>query len=468
MRVDRRQLFARGGAALAFSGLVRSAHGRQIASLPSDETYRNEVFGYGPLKSDPFRVFDLPEGFSYRIVSQAGETMNDGLYVPYKADGMGCFDIGGGQVALIRNHELKATDRNYGPAGIRSERIGLIDKSRAYDVTGDVPLTGGTTTIVYDLEARRTISQHLSLTGTLVNCAGGTTPWGTWLTCEENTDGIKDGLSQDHGFVFEVSASTPGLQKAVPIRAMGRFQHEAACVDPRTGIVYMTEDSFGRSGLFYRYLPDVPGELIRGGRLQALVVRDQPGADTSNIDTRLWSMGDWLEVDWIDLDHVEAPDDDLRLRGHAGGAANFARGEGIHFGTGELYFTCTSGGAARDGQVMRYVPSPHEGQSDQRGGRLQLFFESTDDRVYDYGDNLTIAPWGDLIVCEDRYSDTERNHLRGITAEGKVYAIGRNVFEGNAELAGACFSPDGQTLFVNIYWPGITIAVTGPWSSVQS
>jgi hypothetical protein len=465
MRLDRRSLFTAGAASFAFAGLPRFAAAQD---LPSDETYRNEVHGYGPLRADPFRVFDLPEGFSYRVVSQAGETMSDGLFVPYKADGMGCFDLGGGQVALIRNHELKPRDTSYGPAGVRSERIGLIDKSLAYDVTGDMPLTGGTTTIIYDMNQRRTVSQHLSLTGTIVNCGGGKTPWGTWLSGEENTDGLAAGLSRNHGFMFEVSPTATGLQQAVPLTAMGRFQHEAATVDPRTGIVYMTEDSFGRTGLFYRYLPEAPGELVKGGRLQALVIKGQPGADTSNIDTRLWNMGDWVEVEWIDLDNVEAPDDDLRMRGHQRGAANFARGEGIEFGRNELYFTCTSGGASQDGQVMRYVPSPREGQSDESGGRLQLFFESVDDKVFDYGDNLTIAPWGDIIICEDRYSETERNHLRGITPEGKVYVIGRNVFEGNAELAGATFSPDGRTLFVNIYWPGITLAITGPWETLRA
>lgn len=122
MNLARRNLFTAGAAAFAFTGLARSAHGQTGSP---DETYRNEVPGYGPLKPDPFKVFDLPEGFSYRIISQAGETMSDGLYVPYKADGMGCFDIGGDRVALVRNHELKPADRNHGPAGIRSDRIGM-------------------------------------------------------------------------------------------------------------------------------------------------------------------------------------------------------------------------------------------------------------------------------------------------------------------------------------------------------
>ena len=188
-------------------------------------------------------------------------------------------------------------------------------------------------------------------------------------------------------------------------------------------------------------------------------------ADQPLLGQVVWRQGDWKEVIWIDLHDVESPDDDLRLRGAKAGAATFARGEGIHFGDGEMYFTCTSGGAGKHGQIMRYVPSPSEGQAGERDapGRLQLFLESADDKVFDYGDNLTVAPWGHLIVCEDRYSDTKRNHIRGVTPEGKVYTIARNVFRENAELAGVCFSPDGSTLFVNIYWPGITLAITGPW-----
>jgi secreted PhoX family phosphatase len=464
MPTTRRTVLSSGAAGLAFLGYARLA-GAQTA--PSAETYANEVAGYGPLVPDPQGILDLPAGFAYRVVSRFGETMSDGLEVPYKADGMGCIPLGGSRVALIRNHELKPTDVNFGPGGLDRKLSSRIDKAKAYDVAADGhPLPGGTTTMIYDLAQQRLVSQHLSLTGTAVNCAGGVTPWGSWLTCEETTAKVGGGRSKDHGWVFEVPAKAKGLVPAVPLKAMGRFQHEAACVDPRTGAVYMTEDSFGTAGLFYRFLPDTRGELYRGGRLQALGFRDAPeGVSTANYGPVFWRQGDWKEAVWLDLHGVESPDDDLRLRGAKAGAATFARGEGIHFGDGEMYFTCTSGGAAKHGQIMRYVPSASEGQPAERDapGRLQLFLESTDDKIFDYGDNLTVAPWGHLIVCEDRYSDTKRNHIRGVTPEGKVYTIARNVFRENAELAGVCFSPDGSTLFVNIYWPGITLAITGPW-----
>jgi uncharacterized protein len=120
MSLIRRQLLTAGAAGLAFSGLARFAHAQ------SEETYINEVEGYGPLKTDPARLMDLPEGFTYQVISQSGDTMDDGLFVPGQPDGMGCFDLGGGRVALVRNHELKgssALHRNLGPGGLNQERI---------------------------------------------------------------------------------------------------------------------------------------------------------------------------------------------------------------------------------------------------------------------------------------------------------------------------------------------------------
>ncbi len=469
MRFDRRSLFTTGAAAFAFTGLAKNV----IAQTATTETYVNEVEGYGPLKRDPNGMIDLPEGFSYRVISQGGETMADGLLVPGQFDGMGCFPLEGSLIALVRNHELKgrnATHRNWGPGGYNQEHIGKLDVTRAYDTYKDGrPLPGGTTTVVYDMATGQTVRQHLSLAGTSTNCCGGHTPWGSWLTCEETVETPKDAdVTKDHGYVFEVPAAATGLVDPVPLKAMGRFDHEAVCVDPRTGIVYETEDQ--GDGLFYRFIPTTPGKLAEGGRLQAMALKDAPGADTSNKTDRLWSPGDWREVVWVDMTDVESPNDDLRKRGHAAGAALVARGEGIFWGNAELYLTATSGGPIERGQILRYVPSPAEGTAGEADapGRLQLFVESTDLKTMNMADNLAVAPWGHLVVCEDNYSADVRNHVKGVTPEGKLYTIARNSFSGNSEFAGAVFSPDGSTLFVNIQYPGVTFAITGPWSAVRT
>lgn len=464
MRIDRRSLFSTGAAAIAFGGLARHASA-QTSPAPVAETYVNEIAGYGPLVRDPNGLLDLPRGFSYRVVSQGGETMDDGLLVPGQFDGMGCFPLDGTRVAIVRNHELKprsATHKNWGPGGYNQQHVGRIDTARAYDTFKDGrPLPGGTTTVVYDTATGETISQHLSLVGTSTNCCGGMTPWGSWLTCEETEEtAANSDVTKDHGYVFEVPANATGLVEAVPLKAMGRFDHEAVCVDPRSGVVYLTEDKV--DGLFYRFLPTTPGRLADGGRLQAMAIKDAPAADTSNHDAVFWSVGDWRDVEWIDLQDVESPNADLRMRGHAAGAALVSRGEGIVWGDGELYLTATSGGRIQRGQILRYVPDGED------GGRIQLFVESADDRVMNMGDNLTVAPTGHLIVCEDNYSDVTQNHVKGVDPQGRVYTLARNVFQGNGEFCGAVFSPDGSTLFVNIQYPGVTFAITGPWDAVRA
>jgi len=478
MSFSRRAFLRTAAASAAFTGYARLA---QAQTAPA-ETYANQVHGYGPLKPDPYGVFDLPEGFSYRVVSQAGEKMSDGLYTPFKFDGMACFPGGGSKVILARNHELKPTDRNHGALGIQ-ERIetqagsgmlgrgrGKLDPARAYDLDAHGhPLPGGVSLATYDLRTGQTLRQHMALAGTSTNCAGGRTPWGSWLTCEETLiSKPSEGVQKSHGWVFEVPSRARGQVEAHPLTAMGRFQHEACAVDPRTGAIYMTEDSYDHMGLFYRFLPAAPGELHKGGRLQALGFKG--GGDSRNYDQQDWKAGDWREVVWIDLDGVDSPDGDLARRGHARGAAWFARGEGLYWGQNELYFCPSSGGKAKLGQIMRYVPSRFEGQPGEADepGRLQLFYEADNSTVLANGDNIAVAPWGHLVIGEDEASKTLRNHLRGVTPDGKVYTIGRNVFREYAELAGICFSPDGSTLFLNIFWPGITLAITGPWSEFRN
>lgn len=425
-----------GTTAAAFGALVAS--GCRVARSGPLATDRNF---YGPLVPDPAGVLDLPAGFTYRVLSRLDQPMDDGERVPDKADGMGCFDLGGGRIALVRNHELSARDQAGGP----------LSSGYATNADGRV-LPGGTTTMVLDASTLTVERQFRSLAGTIRNCAGGVTPWGSWLTCEEPGGSV---LSQalDHGYVFEVPAAATGLVDPVPLKAMGRFNHEAACVDPVTGIVYLTEDR--DDGVLYRFVPRTPGRLAEGGRLQALLATGGL-ADSRNWGAPVLPVGQRLEARWIDLDDPEAPKDDLRLRAAAQGALLVARGEGIHWGTDELYICSTNGGAARCGQIFKLVPG-----RGQRPDTLELFFESTNPAQFNYGDNLTVAPNGHLIICEDQYTDVVDNHLRGITPAGLPYAFGRLRMQ--TELAGGCFSPDGEWFFVNAYSPTLTLAVTGPW-----
>lgn len=450
--LDRRQ-FTLGLTGTAFAGLLgacTSLRGGATTAAPS---------AYGPLEPDPAGLLDLPRGFRYRVISSFGDRMSDGFVVPDRADGMGCFALDNRRVALVRNHELQSRHLDTGPI-----RGGNGDGLAAYDRNAQgQALPGGTSTIVYDLAAGRVEAQLLSLLGTIRNCAGGVTPWGSWLTCEEDVTRAGNGVGRDHGWVFEVPATARGLADPVPLTAMGRFNHEAAAVDPRTGIVYLTEDR--DDSLLYRFLPETKGRLARGGRLQALALVEPGLADSRNWNGVALPQGRWAATRWVDLDGVESPDDDLRKRGAATGALLFARGEGIHYGDGEVYFCCTSGGAAKLGQVMRYKPSRFEGQPQELGdpGALQNFVESSDASQLNFGDNLTVAPNGHLIVCEDQYTDVVDNHLRGVTPDGKLYPFAR--LRAQTELAGACYSPDGSTLFVNVYSPGKTLAITGPWSA---
>jgi secreted PhoX family phosphatase len=441
---DRRRFL--GATATAFAGLAASgAVMRSASAAPARATaVSGGAAGYGALLPDPAGFLDLPEGFSYRILSRHGDTMDDGGTVPDKADGMGCFDLGGGEIALVRNHEL----------GPKADPCGPI--ARGYGKKDGVFVPGGTTTIVLDAASLDVKRQFRSLGGTIRNCAGGITPWGTWLTCEETTlrPGVKDGdgLEQDHGWVFEVPAAARGAVDAVPLKALGRFNHEAACVDPASGIVYQTEDR--GDSVLYRFVPKVPGDLAAGGRLQAMVIEGL--ADTRNWDAPLMEVGKPYRVSWVDLDAVDAPEDDLRQRAAAKGAALVARGEGIHMGEHAVFACATNGGAKKLGQILKLTPGL-AGAPDT----VELFFESESLDQFNYGDNLTVAPSGHLIVCEDQYTEVQDNHIRGITPDGRAYNVAR--LRAQTELAGACFSPDGKTLFVNAQGPTVTLAITGPW-----
>ncbi len=453
MQLNRRN-FTGGLTALAFAGFAQHS---SLANTGKALSHK----GYGPLQADPNGLLDLPEGFSYSVISEFRGAMSDGNRVPDRADGMGCFAMPDGKIALVRNHELKVGHFDDGPFGDVPPTLATYDHRE-----DGKPLVGGTTTLLLDEQTLAVEREHLSLVGTIRNCAGGTTPWGSWLSCEEDMTRAGDGVKRDHGWVFEVPAAHEGLVNPVPLKAMGRFNHEAAAVDPATGIVYLTEDR--NDSLFYRFIPNVSGKLAEGGKLQAMAfASDAVDNDSRNWGTVTFKPGSWQFVRWIDVTDVESPKDDLRDRGASNGAVKFARGEGIIYGDGEFYFCCTNGGAAKEGQIMRYRPSRFEGQEQEADAPalLQLFMESSDRRQFSYGDNITIAPNGHLIVCEDQYSDTVDNYLRGVTPRGEAYALGR--IKVQTEPAGACFSPDGKTMFVNLYSPTKTLAISGRWNKAS-
>ena len=414
------------------------------------------------LVADPNNILALPEGFSYQIISRAGQAMSDGFVLPARPDGMATFSGDDGLTILIRNHEIDTTP-NTGPFGNNNEQLPMIDASLLYDAGNmEAPALGGTTTLVYDTQKQVVVREFLSLVGTRRNCAGGPTPWNSWITCEETTVRAGGNVEQDHGYNFEVPATmNPTIAPPTPLKAMGRFNHEAVAVDPTSGIVYQTEDR--HDGLIYRYIPDVPGTLAAGGTLQALTIIDQPSLDTRNWEDDVPGVttGQQLAVRWIDLEEIDAPEDDLRMRGFDRGAARFARGEGMWYGEGTIFFACTNGGSEKKGQIWKYTPGPAEATDaeSQNPGTLELFIEPNDGAIVENADNLTVAPWGDLIVCED--GDGTQNLLR-VTPQGQVIRFGTNMVS-TSEFAGSTFSPDGSTLFVNIQVDGLTLAITGPW-----
>lgn len=447
-------------ASLGFWGM-RTFLAGSLTSCTSEHLAQGKTLTgtYGALEKDPAGIFDLPPGFSYRIISRRGEEMYDGMMTPDKPDGMATFAGRPGKVILVRNHELLPGD--FGPFGADGSLIDAVPKTSIYDFgKGDTICSGGTTTLVIDEKTLKVEKSYLSLVGTIRNCAGGPTPWNSWITCEEYfAVAGRNNFLKDHGYNFEVPASEDiRLFDPVPLKDMGRFRHEAVGVDPRTSIVYQTEDM--GDGLIYRFLPNQPGELHQGGRLQALAVKAQKGCDTRNWEKQSFPVNQPFEVEWIDMENVDAPTDDLRFRGLAQGAAIFGRGEGMWFDHNECYFACTAGGKKRLGQIFRYIPSPYEGTSREKEepGTLELFLEPNDAEILRWCDNLTVAPWGDLILAEDNPNP----YLVGVTPEGQAYKLGKNSgYE--SELAGCVFSPSGKTLFVNIQHAGLTLAIQGPW-----
>lgn len=419
--------------------------------------------GYGTLRPltrrDPVTGFaqelELPEGFDFAVLALTGSEMDDGHLTPLAHDGMAAFPGPRGTYRLVRNHEDRnvavSTPLNGGrPSGAAADR---------YDRLGG----GGTTTLQVrfrgngiDLDA-----VWQSLAGTIVNCAGGPTPWGSWLSCEETVQGPALGWERPHGYVFEIPASADRAVVPRPLPALGRFVHEAVAVDPRTGIVYLTEDT--STAGFYRFVPERYGDLT-AGRLQMLKVRGSAlyQARSGQVQGRALAV-EWVDILDPDPAMAEVNQSAVFLQGLALGGATFSRLEGCWWGDGAVYFTSTDGGELGEGQIWEYRPG-------EDGGTLTLVYESADAEVMSFPDNLTVSPQGALVVCED--TARERPQLIGVPLDGRVFPL--CVDPTDDEWCGVTFSPDGKVLFANLQGstegdaanparPGRTIAIWGPW-----
>lgn len=411
----------------------------------------------GDLRNIP--LVKLPSGFSYRAVSITGQTMGDGTLVPGDHDGMACFTCRSGDYILVRNHELSPGEDKYGnSAGC------LPPNGKVYDpfVLEAGQGGGGTSTLVLNRRGEL-LHDYVSLGGTIRNCAGGPTPWNSWISCEENTStpANSDSVSKKHGYNFEVPAMLREAVDPIPLTAMGRFNHEAVACDPRSGFIYQTEDR--GDSLFYMFVPAKRrprqfGDLQQGGKLYAMVIDANLSAvcdgsalpiEGSGVDTRSnvqSFIGQPLPVTWVELEDVDPEEDTLRLEGQAKGAAIFSRGEGAWYGNGLIYFVASGGGDAGNGQVWAYDPKRQT---------VTLLVESTEESVLDNPDNITVAPDGTLYLCEDGGGE---QYIVGVDDQGDLFQFAQNIYN-TSETAGACFSSDGRFMFVNIQTFGVTLAI---------
>ncbi len=483
--VDRRT-FLRNGT-LAGTGLFTAG---ALQTLTARDALAKKAEGsspYGPVapirdRTTGEQILALPRGFRYATFGAIGSTMSDGNRTPLALDGMAAFEHPSDKklVRLIRNHE----DRNARNTG--------SNRSTASESVYDIQAGGGTSTLDVDPHKLELVQDFISLKGTIVNCAGGyTLGQRGWLTGEET---LQDYGSVKHGYMYDVPV-TRDLGDGVrsdPIVAMGRFAHEAAATDDRTGIVYQTEDAgSGRGSGFYRYIPDNVNNLAAGGKLEMLAVTGRDQADLRKGQT----TGDTLPVRWVPIAQPDtalltsAQPGSVFQQGFALGGAKFNRLEGCWWdGAKSIFFASTSGGDVENGDVNSDGYKEGFGQiwqctADNLGGTLTLVYESTGSEALDSPDNLCVSPRGGLILCEDDASDDEDtnaanpaikdvNRLIGLSRDGSVFEFAVNILN-SAEFAGATFSADGKVLFVNIFGSssgtvdasarGMTIAIRGPW-----
>lgn len=444
---------ALGGLGIAVVGSI------DAIAAPEAVALTRRAGGYGALVTDPAGLLSLPPGFSYQVIAHAGETLLEGGEPsPSDPDGAAVFESRDG-LALVQNHEIGGNENHAVPA--------------VAGLTFDPGARGGTTTIVMDRRGNRR-SEYVSLAGTHNNCAGGRTPWGTWLSCEETEQRKGGRFLEDHGWTFEVDAfDRAANQHPVPLKFLGRYSHEAVAVDPN-GIIYLTEDANGPHGLYYRWTPPSdfrPGKgalrqlaLAEGGdtagSLQAMlcVKGSRAIADLSEA-TR---VGTTYKVTWVDVPDRLATTTSVRKQFATGEVTSSRKLEGAYWADGGAYFVAsfarTSDGSRNehDGQVWFYDPNSETVEL------KSIFGVNPDpeaDTDYDGPDNICLDPNGGLILAED---GDGIQHLVGITVAGKAFPMARNDISDD-EFAGPTFTRDGQVLFACIQGDGYTFAITGPW-----
>ncbi|MGH9048825.1 MAG: alkaline phosphatase PhoX [Acidimicrobiia bacterium] len=346
---------------------------------------------YGALLPPDANGIMLPEGFTSVEVARATQTVGSGGYVWHRfPDGGATFPVKGGWI-YASNSEVP-TPGEGGAGAVRFDRGGEV------------------------------VDAHPLLEGTQTNCAGGPTPWGTWLSCEEHAGGQ----------VWETDPT--GREAAVALPALGVFQHEAAAVDPKREHVYLTEDV--PDGRLYRFTPERYPKLD-AGTLEVAAVDDE-GRVT------------WLEVP--DPSATGTP-----TRQQVPESTAFNGGEGIWYEGGVVYFS-TKG----DKLVWEY---------DAKRARLTTLHDPADapDSPISSVDNLVMTPGGDLLVAEDQTADQE---LVLITRAGGVVPLLRmDASHEGSELCGPAFSPDGRHLYFSSErgggGSGVTYAVTGPFEQAK-
>ncbi|MBC7778857.1 MAG: DUF839 domain-containing protein [Proteobacteria bacterium] len=514
-------------AAAPFVGSFAGLYARQATAAPSALI----ASPYGPIApvndiTTGLPLLKLPAGFTYKSYGWTGDAMTSGGATPGNHDGMAVVRtrrVGRStEITLVRNHELGLASANI-PAAGRYDTGNIVVAAGlpngAFPVgtpnlsgtTGLNGFTGGGTTNLVFRDGNWAES-FPSLGGTLGNCAGGLTPWGTWLTCEETVVNVSGFNGRKHGYVFEVRPDPAGTT-GVPIVAMGRMPHEAVAVDPLNGIVYETEDNRNAAGL-YRFIPTVaqgaPGTLEQGGRLQGAKV-----IGVTNADLIVPNVGDTYRLEWMD---VVDPDADPQIRavfpdfGPSGsapapgpailsgpfaqawdlGALRMSRGEGIWYWNRKMYIVDTGAGLQN-----RTSPAPRRGQGDGAVWELDLDAQTLtciyavpqfSSQVGNNPDNVTVSPKGGILLCEDGGNFTAGGttfgaRLMGLTLAGDAYSFAENNFTAavsaqaaaqgkpasgdttGREFCGACFDPTGRVLFVNLQTPGVTFAISGPWGA---